>query len=36
MGDGGTGDLTARLRRSLVDIQRGRVTDPYGWVRRLV
>jgi branched-chain amino acid aminotransferase len=36
MGDGGTGDVTARLRRSLVDIQRGRVTDPYGWVRRLV
>ncbi|HEY6593506.1 MAG TPA: branched-chain amino acid aminotransferase [Asanoa sp.] len=31
--DGGTGTVTAELRSSLVDIQRGRVADPYGWVR---
>lgn len=36
IGDGGTGPLTVSLRQSLVDIQRGRVPDPYGWVRRVV
>jgi branched-chain amino acid aminotransferase len=36
VGDGGTGAVTASLRQSLVDIQRGRVADPYGWVRRVV
>jgi branched-chain amino acid aminotransferase len=30
--DGGTGEMTAELRQSLVDIQRGRVKDPYGWM----
>jgi branched-chain amino acid aminotransferase len=34
--DGGTGPVTAQLRSSLVDIQRGRVADPYGWVRRVL
>jgi branched-chain amino acid aminotransferase len=34
--DGGTGEVTARLRQSLVDIQRGRVADPHGWVRRIL
>jgi branched-chain amino acid aminotransferase len=33
--DGGTGPLTAVLRRSLVDIQRGRAVDPYGWVHHV-
>jgi branched-chain amino acid aminotransferase len=33
--DGGTGEVTARLRRTLVDIQRGRVADTHGWVHRL-
>ncbi len=36
VGDGGTGEVTASLRQSLVDIQRGRVADPYGWVQRIV
>jgi branched-chain amino acid aminotransferase len=36
VGDGGTGEVTARLRRTLVDIQRGRVADRHGWVERLV
>ena len=35
IGDGGTGGVTARLRQSLVDIQRGRAADPYGWVHRV-
>jgi branched-chain amino acid aminotransferase len=35
IGDGGTGEVTGRLRRTLVDIQRGRAADPHGWVRRL-
>jgi branched-chain amino acid aminotransferase len=34
--DGGTGPITAQLRQTLVDIQRGRVADPYGWVRRVI
>jgi branched-chain amino acid aminotransferase len=36
VGDGGTGEVTARLRQSLVDIQRGRVADTHGWVERLI
>jgi branched-chain amino acid aminotransferase len=36
IGDGGTGELTLRLRQRLVDIQRGRAADPYGWVRRIL
>jgi branched-chain amino acid aminotransferase len=34
--DGGTGRVTAALRQSLVDIQRGRVADPYGWIQRII
>jgi branched-chain amino acid aminotransferase len=34
--DGGAGQVTMDLRESLVDIQRGRATDPYGWVRRIL
>jgi branched-chain amino acid aminotransferase len=34
--DGGTGPTTARLRQSLVDIQRGRAEDRNGWVQRVV
>ena len=36
IGDGAAGDVTTALRKSLMDIQRGRVPDPYGWVRRVV
>jgi branched-chain amino acid aminotransferase len=36
VGDGGAGEVTMNLRQSLVDIQRGRVADPYGWVQRVV
>jgi branched-chain amino acid aminotransferase len=35
MGDGGIGETTLRLRQALVDLQRGRVADPYGWVHKL-
>jgi branched-chain amino acid aminotransferase len=35
MGDGGMGTVTAALRQSLVDIQRGRAVDPYGWVHKV-
>jgi branched-chain amino acid aminotransferase len=34
--DGGTGDVTAELRKQLVDIQRGRAEDPFGWVHRVL
>jgi branched-chain amino acid aminotransferase len=34
--DGGTGPVTAHLRQSLMDIQRGRAEDRYGWVRRVL
>jgi branched-chain amino acid aminotransferase len=34
--DGGTGPITAALRTSLVDIQRGRAADPYHWVHRIL
>jgi branched-chain amino acid aminotransferase len=33
--DGDAGDVSMRLRQRLVDIQRGRAADPYGWVRRV-
>ncbi|HEU4421231.1 MAG TPA: branched-chain amino acid aminotransferase [Pilimelia sp.] len=33
--DGGAGDVTLALRQSLVDIQRGRAEDPFGWVHRV-
>jgi branched-chain amino acid aminotransferase len=36
VGDGGTGPVTAALRKSLVDIQRGRAADPYNWVHRIL
>ncbi|HLT09745.1 MAG TPA: branched-chain amino acid aminotransferase [Micromonosporaceae bacterium] len=36
IGDGGTGEVTAKLRQLLVDIQRGRVEDKYGWVHRVL
>jgi branched-chain amino acid aminotransferase len=35
MGDGGSGATTMKLRQQLVDIQRGRGTDPHGWVHRV-
>jgi branched-chain amino acid aminotransferase len=35
IGTGGTGDVTARLRQTLVDIQRGRTADGHGWVHRV-
>ncbi|MGH3714779.1 MAG: branched-chain amino acid aminotransferase [Micromonosporaceae bacterium] len=34
--DGGTGEITARMRSTLLDIQHGRAEDPYGWVHRIV
>ena len=36
VGGGGTGPVTALLRQSLVDIQRGRAADPNGWVHRVL
>jgi branched-chain amino acid aminotransferase len=36
VGDGGTGEVTARLRQALVDIQRGRAADVHGWVHRIL
>jgi branched-chain amino acid aminotransferase len=36
IGDGGTGPVTASLRRALVDIQRGRAEDRHGWVHRVL
>jgi branched-chain amino acid aminotransferase len=36
IGDGGTGEVTSRLRQTLVEIQRGRVADTHGWVRRVI
>jgi branched-chain amino acid aminotransferase len=33
--DGGSGEVTMGLRRQLVDIQRGRAEDPFGWVHRV-
>lgn len=33
--DGGTGEVTGRLRSTLLDIQHGRAEDPYGWVHRI-
>jgi len=34
--DGGTGPVTSGLRDALVDIQRGRAEDRYGWVQRIL
>jgi branched-chain amino acid aminotransferase len=36
IGDGGTGPVTASLRKTLVDIQRGRAEDRHGWVHRVL
>jgi branched-chain amino acid aminotransferase len=36
MADGGPGEVTLQLRQSLVDIQRGRAPDPFGWVHRVL
>ena len=33
--DGAPGEVTMALRGQLVDIQRGRAPDPYGWVHRV-
>ncbi|GAA1875504.1 branched-chain amino acid aminotransferase [Asanoa iriomotensis] len=35
MGDGGSGETTMGIRKQLVDIQRGRAADPYGWVEKV-
>ncbi|OLF16952.1 branched-chain amino acid aminotransferase [Actinophytocola xanthii] len=32
VGDGGTGEVTARLRSALTAIQRGTAPDPHGWM----
>jgi len=34
--DGGSGAVTMGLRQELVDIQRGRAADPFGWVHRVL
>ncbi len=34
--DGGSGPVTMDLRQQLVDIQRGRAADPYGWVHKVL
>ena len=34
--DGGPGEVTMALRQRLVDIQRGRAEDPFGWVQRVL
>lgn len=36
VGSGGPGQLTQKLRRQLVAIQRCEAPDPHGWVRRIV
>ncbi|BCY14601.1 branched-chain amino acid aminotransferase [Actinoplanes sp. L3-i22] len=33
--DGGPGEITMGLRKELVDIQRGRAEDSFGWVHRV-
>ncbi len=33
--DGGPGPVTMQLRTQLVNIQRGRAPDPFGWVQRI-
>ncbi len=33
VGDGSAGEVTLRLRSALLDLQYGRVADPYGWMR---
>jgi branched-chain amino acid aminotransferase len=35
IGNGGSGARTEELRKTLVDIQRGRIPDTHGWVHRV-
>jgi branched-chain amino acid aminotransferase len=35
MGDGGTGAVTAQIRKTLLDIQHGDAPDPHGWMHQL-
>ncbi|GAB3689904.1 branched-chain amino acid aminotransferase [Angustibacter aerolatus] len=35
-GDGGTGEVTAWVRETLLDVQYGRTEDRHGWMTRLV
>jgi branched-chain amino acid aminotransferase len=35
VGDGNTGEMTSRIRSSLVDVQYGRSADTHGWLHRL-
>ncbi|MDT0308255.1 branched-chain amino acid aminotransferase [Streptomyces sp. DSM 44917] len=35
VGDGQTGEVTARLRRELLGIQTGQAPDPHGWMHRI-
>jgi len=35
IGDGGTGQLTQKLRDQLLGIQMGTAPDPHGWVVKL-
>jgi branched-chain amino acid aminotransferase len=35
VGDGGVGQLTRKLYDTLTGIQTGRLTDPYGWTRKI-
>jgi branched-chain amino acid aminotransferase len=32
VGDGEPGEVSMRLRKQLVDIQRGAAPDPHGWL----
>jgi len=34
--DGGSGEVTMGLRKTLVDIQRGRAADEFGWIHRVI
>lgn len=35
IGDGGSGEITMKLRETLTGIQRGSVPDPFGWMTTL-
>lgn len=35
IGNGGPGERTIALRETLVNLQRGRTEDPYGWLERI-
>jgi branched-chain amino acid aminotransferase len=35
IGNGGPGSRTEELKAALVDIQRGRASDPHGWIHRV-